>query len=162
MQKTTAKVEHRDYVPYGWIAIEFCEVEFFGPRAKEMNAKWNAITHARYEEYESICSQKQERIDEATKEIEDIQKDIKSSKPFYRFWYNSDEKIMLAKVKALKAEISVLEEKIEEVKDKRFYGVYEKHRKLERLLDENGFTLTSTSSRGDRCITKVEIWTLEE
>ena len=27
---TTCRVKHRDYVPYGYIAIEFCRVEFTG------------------------------------------------------------------------------------------------------------------------------------
>ena len=39
MQKTTAKIEHRDYVPSGWIAIKFCNVHFYGFREKEMQKK---------------------------------------------------------------------------------------------------------------------------
>lgn len=41
--KTTAIVKHRDRVPYGWIAIKFCSVEFLGPLARELDNKWHDI-----------------------------------------------------------------------------------------------------------------------
>ena len=86
---TTAIVKHRDRVPYGWIAIKFCDVEFLGPLEDELNNKWHDIEFKKYR-------QNKEKIEECetTKEIlEDKIKDFKKqiNKPWYRFWYNSEE-----------------------------------------------------------------------
>ena len=54
MQKTTAKVEHRDYVPWNYIALRFCHVNFYGFRAEEMKQKWEDIENKRYQKYNSI------------------------------------------------------------------------------------------------------------
>ena len=43
IEHTTCRIEHRDYVPYGWIAIEFCDVEFMGKNAKQYEREWHDI-----------------------------------------------------------------------------------------------------------------------
>lgn len=179
MQKTTAKVEHRDYVPSGWIAIEFCNVHFYGFRAKEMERKWRDIEDKRYVQYAPIYEKNKAKIHNMRNQINAInaQKESlinsKPSKPFYRFWYNKAEKTKISEIDKILDELSKqadeliieankLEKKNEEIGEKRFFEVYECRTKIETLLQQNGFVLTHTSSEGKECVTRTEVWTLEE
>ena len=162
MLKTTAKVEHRDYVPWGWIAIEFCNVDFYGFRAKEMEKQWQDIEHQRYFKYNSLFEENETKIQDLRSKSSAILNKVKESKPFYRFWYNKMEKQMISEANELSSQANKLEEENEEVGKKRFFGTYECHTKIEELLQQYGFVLTSVSSRGNECITKIEVWTLEE
>ena len=162
MQKTTAKVEHRDYVPWSWIAIEFCDVDFYGFRAREMEIKWREIKNQRYDKYNSIYEENEKIIRNLQNKAKEILKKVEESKPFYRFWYNKKEKQMLSEANNLSSQAYKIKEKNEEVEKKRFFGTYECHRKIEELLTQNGFVLTSTSSSGNECVTKTEVWTLVE
>lgn len=162
MQKTTAKVEHRDYVPWGWVAITFCHVSFYGFRAEEMKRKWETIEGMRYQEFNSLFKQNEIKIQDLRKTAEAFRNQAKSSKSFYRFWYNKTEKDLLAAADKLSRQADELEEKNEEVKNKRWFDSYECRRKIEALLEQNGFVLTHTASEGEECVTKIEIWTREE
>lgn len=179
MQKTTAKVEHSDYVPYWWIAIEFCYVDFYGFRAEEMRKKWRDIKHKRYVKYDSIYKANEIKIKNLHDQINDIQgkkeslTNSKPIKPFYRLWYNKEEKEKISQINKLLDESSKKADRLtfeankltrenKKVKDKKSFEVHECHRKIENLLEQNGFVLTHTSSQGEECVTKTEVWTLEE
>lgn len=179
MKKTTAKIEHRDHIPYGWIAIKFCHVNFYGFREKEMTKKWEDIKNERYYKYAPLYEQNETKIQNLRNQIAEIYAEIESlmdskpSKPFYRFWYNKAEKEKISDINKLSDELSKqanemtfeankLEKENKEIGDKRFFEVYECHRIIENLLNENGFVLTHTSSEGEKCVTKTEVWTLEE
>ncbi len=162
MKKTTAKVTHRDYVPYNWIAIEFCDVEFYGFRAEEMKRKWDNIKSKRYYTYNSLYEEQKAKIQNLRDKSEALYEQIKLSKPFYRFWYNKKEKEMLSEAYNLSNQADKLEKENKKILDKRLFNVYECHTEIEKLLQQNGFALTFTSSRGDECVTDTEIWTLEE
>ena len=162
MQKTTAKVEHRDYVPRGRLAIEFCRVDFYGFRAKEMEKKWKDIKLQRYLKYNSLFEDNETKIQDLRKKANAILNKVRKSKPYYRFWYYKMEKQMISDANELLSQAYKLEEENEEVGKNRFFGTYEYRRKIEDLLQQNGFVLTSTSSMGDWCVTKTEVWTLEE
>lgn len=162
MQKTTAKVEHRDYVPMMWIAIKFCRVDFYGFRAKEMERKWQAIKNKRYEKYDSLYKQNEIKIQNLRNQADAIYKRVKKCRHFYRFWYNKAEKEMLSEAHKLSNQANELEETNKSVKDKRFFDVRECHIKIENFLQQNGFVLTHASSSGEECVDKIEVWTLEE
>lgn len=162
MPKTTAKVRHRDYIPFGWIAVKFCNVDFYGFRAKEMTEKWSDITNKRFIAYYSLYEENETKIKNMRDKARGLNEQVKSSKPFYRFWYNKAEKEMLSEAKELSIQANQLEEKNEKIRHQCFFDVYECHRKIENLLQQNGFVLTSIASEGDRCITEIEIWTLDE
>lgn len=162
MQKTTAKVKHRDYVPWGWYALEFCHVNFYGFRADEMYRKWDAIKDKQYAEYNSIFKQNEIQIKDWRNVANAIRNQVKKSKPFYRFWYNKTEKDLLATADKLSSQADELEEKNKEVKIKRFFDVFECRIKIEDLLQQNGFVLTHTSSSGEECVIETEVWTREE
>lgn len=169
MQKTTAKVKHRDYVPHGWIAFKFCNVHFYGFRAEEMEEKWRHIEYERYYEYAPLYEQNKTQIQNLRSQIDVInaqEKSLIDSIPFYRLWYTEAEKEKISEFNKLLDELSKqadeLEKENKEIRDKSFLSVYECHRKIEDLLQQHGFVLTSTSSKGNECVTETEVWTLEE
>ena len=120
------------------------------------------IKHKRYVEYTSLYKENEIKIQNLLDEANDIRKQLKASKPFYRFWHTESEKIMLSTIKNLSMKAYELEENNQEIKSKRFFEVHECRRKIEELLRRNCFVLTHTSSAGEDCVTKTDIWTLEE
>ncbi len=178
MKKTTAKIEHRDYVPHGWLAIKFCYVHFYGFRSEEMKKKWTGIALTRYDKYNRLCEQNKTTIQYLNNQINEINSHKKAliaskpSKPLFRFWYNKSEKEKICEINKNLDEISKqvsdltiqvdnLEKENKRIEDKK-YDVYEIHREIEDFLQQNGFVLTSTSATGNECITETEVWTLEE
>lgn len=159
MQKTIAKVEHRDYATCEWIAIEFWHINFYGFRAEEMKRKWKAITNNRYIKYDSLFKQNQIKIKNLRNSASALRNQVIWSKPFYRFWYNKTEKNLLATADKISSQADELERKNEEIKSKRFFGVHERHKKIEEFLNQNGFILTHTSSSDED---NTEIWTRED
>ena len=156
MGKTSAKVEHRDYIPWGWIAIPFCRVSFSGEKATEMEKKWSDITHARYVEYNSIYEENLVRIKNLTSRIEEIENSI--HKPWYRFWETAEEKSKQKQIATIRHDIEAIELNNVEVGKKRWFNSYEYRSRLENLLQKNGFYLHDTSSSGEECTTHTEIW----
>lgn len=157
MQKTTAKIEHRDYIPWGWIAIPFCRVSFQGADADAMQREWGKITSARFQQYNTLVEEGEARIESLNNKIKMIQDEI--HKPWYRPWYNASEKAKLSQIATIRKEIEQIELDNVENKKKRFYDSYECHRHAETFLNKNGFYLTHTSTSGDECKTHTEIWT---
>jgi len=156
--KTTAKIKHRDYVPWGWIAIEFCDVEFYGARAKELEKEWHEIEFAKYHEQKPIAENYKTQKYQLEKEIKDIQKQLKESKKWYRFWYNKDEKNLIHLINEKSTTIKNLEVKIESVESDMFYKASTLLRKVEHFLKNKGFVLTNTTAAGDECVTYTDIW----
>ena len=40
---TTVKMKYRTYVPYGWIAVEFCDLKFFGENEKNVSGTYSKL-----------------------------------------------------------------------------------------------------------------------
>lgn len=153
MIKTTAKVVYRSHVPFGWIAIPFCRVEFYGPLKKEMEETWKSIENLEIKQYKRSV---QERVNKA----ESIYKQIKSNKPFWRFWYNRNEKNMIQQADKLLIEAARIEDEV--LNGQSFGSIYKYRHELENFFQRYGFVLTHTSSAGTECITHTEIWTCEK
>ena len=179
MKKTTAKVEYLDHATQGFFGASNCYVHFSGFRADEMTHKWFHIKHTRFFEFYPLYKQNKNQIQNLRNQIDAINAqeksliDSKPSKPFYRFWYNKAEKERLSEINKLFDELSKqadeltiqankLEKENEEIKDKSHLGLCECRRKIKYLLKQHGFVLTSTSSKGNECVTEIEVWTLEE
>ncbi len=153
---TTAIVKHRDRVPYGWIAIKFCSVEFLGPLARELDNKWHDIEFKKYRQNKVKIEECQKQKQICENKIKDFQKQI--NRPWYRFWYNAEEKEKLAKIKILENDIMNCDAEIAELEEDNFYDASEKLSMAKKFLTEHGFVLNSTSAAGDECITHTDIW----
>ena len=162
MQKTIAKVEHRDSIPLKSIALKFCDVNFYGFRAREMEEKYFAIKKKHYDENDYLFNHNELQIKEWRNAATDIRNQVRKSKPFYRFCYNKTEKDMLATADKLSDQADQLEKENKELKSKRSFVGYECYRKIEELLNHNGFVLTQTSAIGKECVIETVVWTLEE
>lgn len=154
--KTTAIVEYRDHVPYGWFAVEFCDVKFLGPNSDELDDMWHKIEYKKYDEKKLLINERKVCKDNLLKQIEKFRSQI--NKPWYRFWHNSEEREKLAKIRILEKEIMDCDAEIEELEEDRFYSAIEKVAKAEVFLTEQGFILHSSSSSGDECVTHKDIW----
>ena len=155
---TTAQVKHRDYVPWGWIAIEFCDVEFFGERAKELKDKWSDITMARYRKYKGLVEELETKKSDLENEHQRLVKELKSTRRWYRFWYNEKENQLEKQVYNTYSKIQEIDKDIEKYNDMCFYGSIEKRLKLEKFLQEQGLVLDNSNAVGDECITYIDIW----
>lgn len=106
--------------------------------------------------------QNKAQIQDLRKSSIDIHDNIKKSKPFYRFWYTKHEKALFVKARKLLDEAYSLEQENLKLEKDKFFDAYTAHKKIKRLLIENSFVLTNSSSSGGECSTKTDIWTLEE
>lgn len=170
MLKTTAKIEHRDRVPYGWIATKFCDVNFYGFRAEEMETKWANIKREQYIKYAPLYEKNATQIQNLRNQINAIhaQKDSLINSNFYPLRYEELPEVsklwneLSKQADELTMQVNELEKENKEIGNKRFFGIYECHRRIENFLQQNGFVLTHTSSKGYECVTEIEVWTLEE
>ena len=174
MHKTTATIKHRDFVPYGCRAIDFCDVNFHGYRAAEMTQKWSDIVFERFHKYNPIYEKNDTKIQDLRNQLSTIHSQKKSliktkpSRPFYRFWYNKDEKEKILEInklldelskqeKELSKQLNKLETENKEIGRKRFFDTTECYDKLTILLHQNKFILTDISCTKQLCRNEPDI-----
>lgn len=160
---TTARLKHRDYVPYGWIAIEFCDIEFFGDNSSLYTKKWEDIKYKKYHECKSkidALSTRRRLIERQRNSILSELSGLQEEKPWWKIWKTDYEKELIKKVFRMDSDIEIIEVDIERVKDDQFYDITTLVRKAERMLNENGFILKSSNASGTECITHTDIWEL--
>lgn len=160
---TTVKMKYRTYVPYGWIAVEFCDLKFFGENEKIYERAWHKIKFAKYNEKEKqiyVYKEKIENINNKIKEIEDKIKNIRSEK-WWRFWKTDEQKELEHECFELNKSRHICETNIEKCEKERFYSASELVSKANRFLRENGFVLTSSTKNGDECTTTTDVWEIK-
>lgn len=158
---TTARVKYRNHVPYGWIAVEFCDVRFFGDKATELNLKWENIKceKSRKQQYKIdnlLVFKKNCEIEKAN-----AARDLKQSKDWWRFWNNKYEQGLKCKIKELNQSIKKINLEIQSIQTNKYYDVFTLIHKAEKFLDDNKFVLKSSNAAGSECITYTDIWELE-
>lgn len=160
----TARIRHRDYIPWGWIALEFCNVDFYGPEADVLKKEYDAILCAHYEKNKATLASLEQDKENAENEIETIQQkisEIKASSPWWKFW-DTEKKEKIAEMRneivSLNKRIASLETSIENKKKKLFMSSLDKRYAAEKILRDNGFILTNTTSEGSECVTHTDIW----
>lgn len=158
---TTARVKYRDYVPYGWIAVEFCDVYFYGDKANELSLRWHAIKYEKYYKQKSKINNLLVIKEDYEAQKTDIGKDLKQSEDWWRFWNNKQERKLKCKIKELNQKISEIDSEIRSIQSDKYFEVSTLIRKAERFLDDNKFVLKSSNSSGTECITHTDIWELE-
>lgn len=155
--KNTATVKHRDYVPYGWIALEFCSVDFAGPHSEELSSAWRKIEYSKLHETEAKIKELEEHV-EMFELDKKILKTNTPKKPWYCFWTTKEDKELAKKIDKCDSRIRQLQIQIEKLDKEKFFDVHTLHRKAEKFLEENGFYLHNTSSSGDECVTHTDIY----
>lgn len=177
---TTCRVEHRDYVPYDYIAVEFCHVKFMGKDSKKYEKEWNNIEFEKYHQREKEIEDIDKELKTITKKIKmlleltnDIEKEIKKMRKkisFFRRLFKSTEEI---KNKEKKIEIltnsigyniiqySELIDLKNNLDEDKFYSQSEIMYKIERYLEDNGFRIINSSQSGGKCKTQTDIWQKE-
>ncbi len=77
---TTARVKYRTFVPFGWIAVEFCNVDFFGDDAELLNGMWKEIEYEKYNTVKFSVDRIQTKIKLHEVELDKIRQRIKETK----------------------------------------------------------------------------------
>lgn len=181
IEYTTCKVEHRDYVPYGWIAVEFCHVDFMGKHAKLYENEWHDIEFEKYRKREKEIKEIEEELKSIEKADENIAKqqisleyeirNLRKKLPIFKRLFKGDteeikdkkaelEKLMNTKNYKIKGYF-VLTKLKKELDEDRFYSQSELMRKIERYLKDKGFRIINSSQSGGECKEQIDIWQKE-
>jgi hypothetical protein len=160
MFTTIATLKYRNHVPYGWVATEFCHLDFMGIKddlVKSMNDQWH---NAEFEKH-NMAKEKIVTLN-ANKEllsaqVSELESKYKQSKKWYRL-ANKYEKSLLNEIEQKRCSICDIETAIEQLESDKFFSASELHKKASELLVKNNFILISKSSAGNECITHTEIW----
>lgn len=156
--KTTAIVTSRLYVPYGWIAIEYCDIDFTGENQKVLSKQWHDIEFSEYDKHDVVVRECKDDIKTKKEEIEAIRSHTKTSKLKWKIWRYKEYQKSKKDIRVLEEEISELKKRKKHHKEKRFKSAVKLHSDAMNFLKENGFLLVSSSDSGGECITTTEIW----
>lgn len=156
---TTARAKHRDYVPFGWIPVEFCKVDFFGDEAESFDSMWREIEYKKYNQVAPEIKRVKSRIAECVAEIDTIERKLEQVKRWWRLWKTAEEKELKQKQSMLFHNIQEAKAEEDSLKSDMFYEAKKIVLKAENFLKENGFVLTNASSNGNECITYTDLWT---
>jgi hypothetical protein len=141
--RITAKIEARLYIPYGWIAIDFCHLEFWGKDTEKYKKGWEQIEYSDYHKYDK-------KIVELNNKIKKI--DVTISK---MNWLRK-----LTKKYKETEKINILKEQIYELKKLRFKSSYQLLNEADSFLRKNGFILINKTSNGKECEINTYIYKL--
>ena len=176
MNKIVAKLEHRDYVPWGWLAFKFSNLEFSGVAADEYERAWRDSDFCERKRKISLeefhlnrsLKQKQEQLENIQLEKSEFEK----YKPF--FWHcifrTKTWQIYLNGLNHLIQEMNTLTDIIQEKKqqlkdldelDKKKFGQARIYYEQKKFLERQNFHLSQYNSHGDECVTITEIWVKE-
>ena len=155
---TTCRVEHRDYVPYGWIAVEFCDVEFFGLMKDEYEKQWREVKYNKCHIYDAKIEELNEGLKNLTNQIHDLEVELKECRCWWKFWNTKEEVAIKNEWYKLNTKKPQIEAAIEKYENDRFYDLSELMIKIEKLLNDNGFILKNSSSTGGGCSMTTDIW----
>lgn len=160
---TTARLKYRNYVPWGWIAIEFCNVEFFGDNADLFRRKWHDIEYAKYDKCKAKMNALKEELDANEKQRKSISQELKElqqAAPWWQIWETDKERALKMQLSEIDADITKIEINMSVINSDKFYDVQTIINKAESFLEENGFVLRNTDTAGNECVTHTDIWEL--
>lgn len=135
-------------------------IVFSGENVFAIEKRWKKIEEKIRNDYLTIWRENDEKRRKYYKEAEQLFNRIKQSKPFYRFWYNSDEKELLYKAREFETKSEELRK--QNIKIMIDMNEVDEYQLKERFLKENGFVLKTIENSGpssDPTIT--ETWILE-
>ena len=155
---TTAKVEYRIYIPYGWIAVEFCNVEFFGYNKNLLKNEWHDIEYKKCKDKKPIINKLKVRRDDLKKHENLIVDEIKSIQKWWKLWKSKDEKSLWNQLFIIRKKMDDIDNKIKMHEESMFYSALVLKRKAEHFLESKGFIFETTSSAGNECVTHTDVW----
>jgi hypothetical protein len=155
---STAKVSYRDHVPYGWFAIKYCTVEFFGKDAQKLHDEWHDIEYAKFRKNKPIIEEFESKAKIYREAIRKSEEALTSNKKWWRFWKTKEDKKILADISKNKAALCEAKDIIKKHEDNRYYSAAELHIKAKSFLREKGFLLYDCNSSGDECVDHTEMW----
>lgn len=141
MNTSTAKITYRGYVPYGWIAVKFCRIEFSGNDSDIHTRNYHEIEFSELRKY-------QPTFEQIESQIHVLQKVITDKKRWYHIKKLPEEK-----------EIEELKSKLKVTSDKRFKFHTLLYVEFKNYLKKSGFQQESGYVTGDKCKVENEIYT---
>ena len=160
MLTTIATLKYRDHIPSGWVATEFCHLDFMGVKddiVESMNDKWHSAEFEKYRAAEEKIVALNANKEVLDAQIVELESKYKQSKKWYRL-ANKYERELLDDIAQKKCSVCDINTAIEQLNSDKFFSAGELHRKASELLIKNNFILISKSSAGDECVTHTEIW----
>lgn len=157
MAKTVCELKYRDYIPYGWIAIEFCHLNFMGDSEYTYRNMWDAIAYDKFYKSEEEIKQLREQADVLRAEYESLPDD----RTFFQKLIGSRNTPNCKLKDEIDSEINAIGEQLAGLGENRFYKSSELVVKAHIFLKEHGFLITNHSVGGDELKTHYEIWTRE-
>lgn len=155
---TTARIKYRDYIPWGWIAIEFCEVEFIGDDAKRFKEEWHNIEYARYDENQPKIDELKLKLEPLKERASKLNDHLYKNRPKWKFWYTKEEKEIKACLAEIESQMMKIQSSIKAIENTNFLSSRELRSRAENYLSKNGFSLKSSNGAGSECITYTDIW----
>lgn len=157
------RMKYRNHVPYGWIAIEFCNAEFFGDEeeCRRMNSKLNDIVFEKYNANIGKVNAVEDELECLKKEIEQLQREMNENSFFFGLFLNSDGRRCSNRLQTCMDRKDQLEVQLKESRSDLFYSTPEKIRRTTNFLISEGFKFQDKVSSGGECRTYEEVWVLE-
>lgn len=155
---TTAKIKYRTYVPYGWIAIEFCYVEFFGDNNTSLEKEWHDIKFKKYREKQPTIDSLNARNIDLKKDEDILRNQINFIHKWWKIFGSKNEKLLWNQVFNIRENMNNINNEIKKHESDLFYSASELKHKTERFLESKGFIFDATSSAGSECVTHTDVW----
>lgn len=151
-KKTTAFIEYRSYIPYGWFAFKFCHVDFSGYNKDDFEDGIKRDYHEEFHTQDKLEASKEydKKIEDLKREKEELENELKRT-GFFKFNKRNE----------IKCDINDIEETIWRTKNEKEENtkrpdVYDEHRFYRKWLERNGFILEESYSDSSECATNYE------
>ncbi len=131
---TTARVKYRTFVPFGWIAVKFCNVDFFGDETELLNDMWKEVQYEKYNTAKFSVDRIQTSIRLHEVELDKIRQRIKETKRRLLIWKTAEEKELKSKEMALVRNIENERAEKDLLENDMFYDAMELVSKAERCV----------------------------
>lgn len=158
---TTAEMKYRACVPYGWVAIKFCDIRFYNDPNNEYSLKWGDIEFDKAYKHKKFIKELEEEINKLEDKKNSLYQEYKSYKKWYRPWLVEEQKEIKKHINVINLDIQHFNEDIQMLEKDKYYEVRQLIRKGHDFLEQNGFRLKSHTINGEQCTTDIEIWEKE-
>ena len=157
MSKTVCELKYIDCIPYKYVAVEFCHVNFMGDDAELYSKQWCNIEYDKFYKAEDEFQSLRNKLNKLYSE----HKSLNDDRTFFQKIIKNYNTPNWKRKAELDIEINITEKRIIELGRHRFDEASQLVEKTRDFLNNNNFLITSHSANGDRIETHYEIWTRE-